>query len=106
MHVDQAGVCLVLVTPNLFEQHFARENLLWHFGQRLQQAELERGKRDALTVATNFVTGNVDNQWADAKFGDTLGNRNGAKARLDSGENLVGVIRLGDVVVCTRVEAA
>ena len=42
VHVDQAGVGRVAITPHLLEQHLAGEDLPWPTSQADQEIELKR----------------------------------------------------------------
>ena len=65
VHVDEARVGGVAVTPDLFQQHFATEHLPWLAGEGEQEVELEGCEGDRGAVAGDGVGGEVDRQVAD-----------------------------------------
>ena len=70
MHIHESGVSRMPVSPNLVEQHLAREDLPWTACEAGEQIEFERRERDDLVSATDHVAGDVDFQITDREVLD------------------------------------
>src|SRR5699024_11371885 len=84
VHVDQAGVRAVAVSPHVAQQDVAGEDLPGLAGQLGEQVELQRRQGDQLVPATHLVPVDVDHQVTD---GELLGGGrvDPAHPRLDPG---------------------
>lgn len=104
MHVHQAGVGGVAVSPHLLEEDFTGEHLARLARQCDQQVEFEWCERDLLAAAADLVCRNVDHDVGDAQqFGRLLFRT--AQASTHSRHQLLRLERLHDVVVRTGFEA-
>jgi hypothetical protein len=108
--IDGASGRIVLITPNLIEKLFARNDSTSGRSKIFQQLEFLCRKRDQPSGVSGFHTGEIDAGLAKNQdlvidgFGGNLGNggRIGAGAThgtADAGEKLPGAERFSDVVV-------
>ena len=104
MHVHQAGVGGVAVSPHLLEEDFTGEHLARLARQCDQQVEFEWCERDLLAAAADLVCRNVDHDVGDAQQLGRLLFR-AAQASTHPRHQLLRLERLHDVVVRTGFEA-
>lgn len=104
MHIHESGVSRMPVSPNLVEQHLAREDLPWTACEAGEQIEFERRERDDLVSATDHVAGDVDFQITDREVLDER-LRCRTQTCAESGNEFLRLERLVDVVVGTVLKS-
>ena len=107
VYVDQVGARVEVITPDLFENHHAREDLAAVAHQEFQQFVFGRQQRQDLFGATRFVADQVQLQIRDLQ-GRRLGGAAvlPAQQHFDPRRHLVGGERFGQVVIATGTQAA
>ena len=105
MHVDDVGLRVEMIVPDIFEQHGAGHHLPGMAHQIFEQAEFARLQRDVASGAAHRMRQPVEFQIAGAV--DRLGlARTGAAAQhLDAGEQFREGVGLGQVVVAAGAQA-
>src|SRR5208337_3412049 len=104
--VDDVGLRIEMVVPDMFEQHGPGDDLAGVLHQVFQQAELARLQHDLLAAAGHLVGEAVEREVADPVH-CLFGRPGGAAARqgLDPGEQFGECVRLGEIVVAAGPEA-
>ncbi len=112
MHLQGASGALPARPPHLADDLLPAEDHAGALGEQGEQVELLAGERDlgavdaTLRVGSSMVTG-PDPQRRGGAVGPVSSPAGGAPAadRVDTGQQLTGVVRLDDIVVGAEVEA-
>src|SRR5204863_5135627 len=105
VHVDDVGLRVEVVVPDVLEQHRAGDDLAGMLHEVFEQPELARLQHDGLAGARHLVGEAVEREVADAVAGGLLLGGGPAHQRLDAGEQLGVGVRLGEVVVAAGAQA-
>src|SRR5271156_6077561 len=106
VHVDDVGLRIEVIVPDVFEQHRARDDLAGVLHQILEQPEFARLQRDLFAGPRDLVRQTVEREFADAV--DRVlrrALRAATRQRLDAGEQLGEGVGFGEIVVAARAQA-
>src|SRR5581483_357095 len=95
-----------LLSPDLFEQYLARENLATVDNEHLEQIEFGRGQGDLLSGELNSPPRKIDGERTDleAWFGAVWWLDDAAQGNAHPCQHFVDAKGLGDVVISSQVE--
>ena len=105
VHVDDVGLRIEVIVPDVLEQHGAGHHLAGVLHQIFEQAELARLQRDRLAAARDRVAEPVELEVADAEHGLCGVGLPPPGKRLDAGEQLGEGVGLGQIVVAAGAQA-
>src|SRR3569623_274606 len=105
MDVDDVGLRVEVVVPDVFKQHGAGNHLAGVLHQILEQAELARLQQDGLAAPLALARQPVEAQIPDLEAGGAFARTGAPREHLHTGEQLGEGVRLGEIVVAAGPEA-
>ena len=105
-HVDDVGLRVEVVFPDVRQDHRLRDDLAGVAHQVLEQRELARPQIDRLAAARHAARQQVEHQIVDRQRRRLGRARGAAHQRLHAGQQLGERERLGQVVVAAGLQAA